>query len=121
MNQTDPKNSPVHHTVLAYLLAPWHLKDMPKATPEERLVRAAWCRDHCGTFAGRWMLIALGAWLIQVSPLGFLFVIAGIPMLALFFMVAFMTGIAHLVAQLVSQKRAGPPRIDPPVDRDDRD
>lgn len=105
--------------LLAYLSAPWHLRRMPATTAEERRCRAVWCRDHCGTFAGRWFIVGLVIWLIQFSPLGFLFVIVGIPLLALIAPLAFMLGFAHLVAQIVAQKRVGPPPIDPPVDRDD--
>ncbi|SFM57491.1 hypothetical protein SAMN05421721_11116 [Ectothiorhodospira mobilis] len=106
-------------TILSYLLAPWCLRAMPRATPEQRLARAVWCRDHCATFAGRWILVAFGLWLVQISPLGFLFVWGPVPVLALLFPLAFILGIAHLVAQIVAQKRAGPPPIDPPVERDE--
>ncbi|MBK1692111.1 hypothetical protein [Ectothiorhodospira mobilis] len=105
-------------TVLSHLLAPWCLRAMPRTTPEQRLARAVWCRDHCATFAGRWILVAFGLWLVQISPLGFLFVWGPVPVLALLFPLAFILGIGHLVAQIVSQKRAGPPPIDPPVEQD---
>ena len=103
-------------TLMAYLLAPWHLRQMPSATPEDKIARAAWCRDHCTSFAGRWMIIAVVMLFVQLSPLGFLFIWGGWPILALGFLVSFCMGIAHLVAQIVSQKKAGPPRIDEPVE-----
>ncbi len=100
----------------SYLLATWHLGRMPNGTADERKARAAWCRDHCGTFAGRWMIIAVAAVLIQFSPFGSLLLIGGWPVLLLVFLLAFCLGIAHLIAQIIAQKRAGPPRIDPPED-----
>jgi hypothetical protein len=100
----------------AYLLASWHLRRMPKGSDAERLARAVWCRDHCGTFAGRWVVIAVAAVLIQFSPFGGLLLVGGWPVLLLVFLIAFCLGIGHLVAQIVAQKRAGPPRIDPPED-----
>ncbi len=92
---------------------------MPGDSPEHRYRRTVWCRDHCATFAGRWFIVAIAAWLIQFSPLGVLLIIAGWPILALVAPLAFMVGIAHLVAQIMAQKKVGPPPIDPPVDRDE--
>ncbi|MCG5510419.1 hypothetical protein [Ectothiorhodospira lacustris] len=119
MPSNPTSDLPVHHAVIAYFWAPWHLRRMPRATPEDRMTRAVWCRDHCATLAGRWILLGFALWMIQISPLGFVFVIGGWPVLGLLFPVTFMVGIGHLVAHLVAQKKAGPPKIDPPVERDE--
>ncbi|WP_421620982.1 hypothetical protein [Alkalilimnicola ehrlichii] len=105
--------------LLAFWFAHWHLARLPRDT--DRLARAAWCRDHCGTFAARWFILALVLILIQTSPLGTLFVIGGTPMLILLFLPAFLIAIAHVAWQIISQRRAGPPRIDPPQEWDDQD
>jgi hypothetical protein len=107
-------------TLLAYLFAPWHLRHMPGTGPEGRRQRGIWCRDHCGTFAGRWFVLGAVAWLMQ-SPLGSLSVVGGVPVLALVFFVGFLMGIFHLVLQIAAQGRVGPPPIDPPVDPGHRD
>lgn len=113
--QTDPPLT-LGQTLLAYLFAHWHLRRMPRGSEQARRQRGIWCRDHCGTFAGRWFALGMGAWLLQLSPLGALSVIAGVPVLAILFYLAFLSGIVHLVMQIVAQDRVGPPPIDPPVD-----
>lgn len=109
------------NAVAAYLLANWHLRRMPRETASERRVRLAWCRDHCATFGGRWMVIAIAALFLHLSPLGYLFVVARLPLLLIVFLAAFALGMAHLVAQIVCQSRVGPPRVDPPSDWTDDD
>lgn len=115
------KNNGVLDVILAFLFARWHLRDMPRDTPEARRKRAVWLRDHSATFAGRWFIIGLVAMMLQFSPLGFLFSPGGLPLLVLLFGVAFVLGVVHLAQQIIAQKTAGPPPIDPPVehDRDD--
>ena len=107
--------------VASYLLASWHLRRMPWETVDERQARLVWCRDHCATFGGRWMVIAITALFLHLSPVGVLFLVAGLPLLLLVFLVAFALGMAHLVAQIVCQSRVGPPRVDPPSDWTDDD
>jgi hypothetical protein len=120
---TDARNDrqPLWHVLLAYLFAGWHMRQMPRDTPEQRRHRAVWARDHGATFAGRWFIIGLLSWMLHISPLGGLFSFAGVPLLAIFFPIALLFGLLHLVLQIVAQQRAGPPRIDPPSDWPDDD
>ena len=119
MSKPSEDHTPLHHILLGYCFALWHLRQLPSDTPENRHRRNVWCRDHCATFAGRWFIVAIAAWLIQFSPFGLFFIIFGWPTLALLGLIAFIIGIAHLVAQIMAQKKAGPPPIDPPVDHDE--
>ncbi len=114
-------HQPMHHVLLAYLFAGWHMRQMPRQTREQRRQRAAWARDHAARFAGRWFIIALLSWMLHMSPLGALFVIAGVPLLVIVFPVALIIGLLHLLLQILGQQRAGPPRIDPPQDWPDDD
>ncbi len=107
--------------LMAYWFAHWHLARMPKATADDRLRRAVWCRDYCNRFAARWFVLALILLAVQNSPLGFLFVIRGLPVLIPLFLLTFAIAIGHLAWQLIAQKKAGPPEIDPPQDWDDDD
>ncbi len=117
---TDNRNG-IIDVLLAWLFAHWHLRRMPRDSQEARTQRAVWLRDHSATFAGRWFIIGLVAMMLQFSPLGFLFSPGGFPLLVLLFGSAFILGIVHLAMQIIAQKTAGPPPIDPPVehDRDD--
>jgi hypothetical protein len=107
----------VIRTLLAYFFALWHLRRMPPPrTSEARRERQRWCRDHCGDFAGRWFAVAAGLWLylgLALRPASAGATIAWVAALAL---VAFCLGLWHLIWQVLAQARAGPPRIDPPVD-----
>ncbi|MCC5857681.1 MAG: hypothetical protein JJT90_05980 [Ectothiorhodospiraceae bacterium] len=122
MNKSRGQGQSLGALLLAYLFAGWHMRGMPRDTQEQRRRRAVWARDHGARFAGRWFIIALLSWMIQMSPLGYLFTVAGIPLLAILFLMALLLGVGHLALQIVAQKRAGPPRIDPPEDwPDDED
>ena len=125
MPHRDHESLPFGQWLLAFWFAHWHLARMPRATEEDRLRRAAWCRDHCGKFAARWFILALVLIAVQTSPLGTLFIVGTVPLLLPLFPLAFAIAIAHVASQIVSQKKAGPPRIDPPQewrpDADDED
>jgi hypothetical protein len=103
----------------AYLFAHWHVRRMPRITADDRLQRAVWCRDHCNTFAGRWYAMGATAWLVQISPIGFVLSPAGVPLLGLFFLLAFSIGVHHMVWQVRAQEVAGLPPIDPPADMEE--
>jgi len=116
MPQKQYNNLTTGQWLMAFWFAHWHLARMPAATADDRLRRAAWCRDHCNSFAARWFILALVLMLIQGSPLGFLFVSHGLPLLIPLFLFAFIAAIGHLAWQLIAQEKAGPPKIDPPQD-----
>lgn len=103
---------------LAYFFAHWHLRRMPPGRDvETRATRARWCRDHCGTFAGRWLAVGIGAWLLQSIPfVAVLFpgALAWIP--AIIALGGICLGIMHMVWQIAAQSRAGLPPVDPPVE-----
>ena len=107
--------------LLAYWFAHWHLARMPSATETDLLRRAVWCRDHCNRFAARWFVLALVLLFLQNSPLGFLFMAGNLPVLLPLFLITFCIAIGHLAWQLIAQKKAGPPEIDPPQDFDNDD
>lgn len=106
---------PLHQLLAAYLFAGWHVRRMPRGSEEHRFRRAVWCRDHCNVFAGRWFLLGIGAWFIQVSPFGAAISPGGIPVLAMVFLLAFCIGVHHVAWQIIAQKYAGPPPIEEPV------
>lgn len=114
MPQRQPQSLTLGQRLLAFWFAHWHLARLPRKTEADRLQQAAWCRDHCATFAARWFILALVLILVQTSPLGTLFIIGGLPVLMLLFPLAFIIAIAHVAWQIISQRRAGPPRIDQP-------
>lgn len=115
------RNLSLRQLLLAYLFASWHVRRMPGDTAEQRLQRATWCRDHCTTFSERWYGLGALAWFVQISPLGVLFTPAEVPLLGLFFLVAFGIGTRHLIWQVTAQEKAGLPPIDEPVSlRDER-
>lgn len=93
----------------SYFLAHWHLRRAPLAE-QDRLERARWCRDNCGTFAGRWFGLGAALWLIFMTP----FVQS--PVLAITGLVALTFGIWHMTWQIIAQSRAGPPYIEPPAE-----
>lgn len=103
---------------LAYFFAHWHLRRLPAgADAEGRRARLIWCRDHCGTFAGRWLMLGIGAWLLQGFPFARLLfpgVLAWVPVVIALGGIS--VGIAHVAWQIVAQSRVGPPPIEPPVE-----
>lgn len=117
MSSNDPyRELGFFHLLAAYLFAGWHVRRMPSGNADDRLRCATWCRDHCNTFAGRWYAIGATAWFVQMSPLGGLLSPTGMPVLGVFFLLAFSVGIRHMVWQVRAQEVAGLPPIDPPVD-----
>ncbi len=98
----------------AYWFALWHLRRpaLAQASADER---AAWCRDHCGTFAARWFALGAALWLIFSTPF-----ISSAP-IAFFGLFGLVMGMWHIAWQIIAQKQAGPPVIDPPVDFPDQD
>ena len=95
--------------MLAYWFAIWHLRQPPLATASAQ-ERAQWCRDHCGQFAGRWFALGAGLWLLFSTPFASF---APLGMVGVFGMVM---GIWHITWQIIAQKRAGPPHIEPPAE-----
>ena len=93
---------------LGVFFASWHLRQPPlaEATRDER---ARWCRDHCGVFAGRWFALGVGLWLLFMTPF-----VSSVPV-AVLALVGISLGIWHIAWQIVAQKRAGAPPIEPPV------
>lgn len=117
MSSTNPyRELSLVHLLAAYLFAGWHVRRMPASNPDERQRCAIWCRDHCNTFAGRWYALGATAWFVQMSPLGSVLSPTGLPVLGIFFLLAFSIGVRHMVWQVRAQEIAGLPPIDPPVD-----
>ena len=94
---------------VAFWFAAWHLRQAPllDASAQER---AAWLRDHNGQFAGRWFALGAGLWLVFMTPFVNAWPIALVGLFGL------IMGMWHIGWQIVAQKRAGPPAIDPPVE-----
>jgi hypothetical protein len=101
--------------LLAYFFAGWHVRRMPRATPEDSKRRAIWVRDHGTTFTERWYALGVTAWFVQISPLGVLAAPADVPALAIFALVAMAIGTHHLLWQILAQEKAGLPPIEEPV------
>jgi len=94
---------------MAYFLALWHLHHPPLAEADA-LTRARWCRDHCGSFAARWFAVGAGLWFLFSTP----FVQSGwIGVVAVF---GLAMGMWHIGWQILAQRKAGPPPIEPPVE-----
>jgi hypothetical protein len=104
--------------VLSYWFAHWHLRRLPAGDDDEgRRRRLTWCRDHCGTYAGRWLALGIGAWMLQaLPPVRLLFPggLAWVPVVVA--LVGISVGIVHVAWQIVAQSRVGLPPVDPPVD-----
>jgi len=94
---------------VAYWFALWHLRRAPLAAASDH-DRQCWCRDHCGVFAGRWFAVGAGLWLLFSTPF---ISSAPIAFLGLF---GLAMGMWHITWQIMAQKKAGPPKIDAPVD-----
>ncbi|MBY5267787.1 hypothetical protein [Spiribacter salinus] len=92
----------------AYFFALWHLRRPPLADADAD-ERARWCRDHCGTFAGRWFALGIGLYLLFTTPF-----VSSVP-IAITGLIGITFGIWHIAWQIIAQKRAGPPHIEPPV------
>ncbi len=113
----DPSGERVHTEFMtnwvekagAYWFALWHLQRAPlaDATAQER---ACWCRDHCGAFAARWFALGAGLWLIFSTPF-----VSSAP-IAFVGLFGLAMGMWHITWQIMAQKKAGPPKIDEPVE-----
>ncbi len=99
--------------LLGFWWAAWHLRQPPLRDASAE-ARARWCRDHCGQFAGRWFALGVAFWLVFMTP--FVSHVA----VALIGVIGIILGIVHIAWQLIAQKRAGPPPIEPPVEFDRR-
>jgi hypothetical protein len=98
---------------LAYFFAVWHLR-RPPLVEADAVSRAQWCRDHCGSFAARWFALGAGLWFLFSTP----FVQSGwIGVVAVF---GLAMGMWHIGWQILAQRKAGPPPIEPPVEFPDR-
>ena len=93
----------------AYWFALWHLS-RPPLRDASRAERARWCRDHCGQFAARWFALGVTLWLLFTTPF-----VSSAPV-AIAGLVGITLGIWHIAWQIIAQKRAGPPVVEPPVD-----
>mgnify|MGYP000120056159 FL=1 len=93
----------------AYWFALWHLRQPPLATASAA-ERARWCRDHCGTFAGRWFALGAGLWLLFSTPF------ASFAPLGIVGILGLVMGMWHIAWQILAQGRAGPPPIEPPAE-----
>ena len=104
------------HRLLAFYFAHWHLRRLPPAVDaESRRRRLVWCRDNCGSFAGRWFATGALAWVVGFTPLSAVLPAEAGFVLPVVFLAAFTCGIWHMVWQITAQSRVGLPPIDPPV------
>lgn len=94
---------------MAYWFAVWHLRQTP-LREASKSQRAAWLRDHNGQFAARWFALGAGLWLLFMTPFVNFWPIAVLGLLGL------VMGMWHISWQIIAQKHAGPPTIDPPVE-----
>ena len=95
--------------ILAFWSLTWHLRRPPLADADAD-ERARWCRDNAGTFAGRWLGLGAALWLLFMTPFVTFAPIAIAALLAL------AVGMATLTRQILAQRRAGLPPIEPPAD-----
>ncbi|AUB77912.1 hypothetical protein BBH56_01455 [Spiribacter roseus] len=110
-------NAGMNHWIarlLAFWSLTWHLRQPPLAHADAD-ERARWCRDHAGTFAGRWLGLGAVLWLLFMTPF-----VAFVP-LGIAGVLALAVGMATLTRQILAQRRAGPPPIEPPADFPRRD
>jgi len=95
--------------LMAYWFAAWHLRQAP-LRDVSKSERAAWIRDHSGQFAARWFAVGAGLWLLFMTPFVSFWPIAVVGLFGL------VMGMWHISWQIVAQKQAGPPPIEPPVE-----
>jgi hypothetical protein len=100
--------------ILAFWSLTWHLHRPPLADADAD-ERARWCRDNAGTFAGRWLGLGAALWLLFMTPF-----VALVP-LGIAGLLALAVGMATLTRQILAQRRAGLPPIEPPVGFPGRD